>query len=341
MTVCSVSVSGEFAPVTGELLEHWSNSFRCCFPRVCGADEILPVGFEELVLTGMEIEHDSLDLYLLGLKDDGVPLILARGGYSGEFNFAKSAVMYIEGDDEIEIQFQMPGCARYAISRYSLNLEEARLEPMSHYTVDPSLTALERADSLLADGNIAEAVETILSIFYPGSYYSNDEMIARLLRAINRTALERGSRNQYRDGVELFGNLQRFIYAHSDKPWYLAFRDSSDFTGSSYSRYMGLNEYAMIMNNYAYFLEQSGELTEALVVLEKVLELDPSRMVAHLNIADVLWGLDRPAEAAEYYATYRDEMKERNLEHQIPERVHGRIGALPADAAVSDCRGSS
>lgn len=315
----------EYQIITGELLEHWNTAFQSNLPYVNHFDSgKLPDGINELRITGIEVDNDSLDIYLLGIAPDtDIPFLLATGGYSGDYNFAKSYARFYEEEDEIHLSFQMPGSARWCTGCYRWNIEEKSLEFLRYYTRDPSLEAMERVDSLLTEGNIEEAIDELNGMFYPGNYYSSDEMISRLLRSINRTALEEQDGGNYQGAVDLYLDLADFLQTQAE--WYMAFDDSLDYVESNYSNYMDLNEYVMIMNNYAFYLEQINDLSKSLVVLRKVLDLDPSRMVAHLNVADVLWGLGETADAQEHYNIYKKMMIDRELTDQIPLRVDERV----------------
>lgn len=103
---------------------------------------------------------------------------------------------------------------------------------------------------------------------------------------------------------------------------------------------MELAEYAMILNNFGFFLERSGQTQDALVVLEEVLRLDPSRMVAHLNIADAYWEASRRTQAREHYLYYHNMMMERDLGDDMPSRVSERISTAtdPLPAAQPSLR---
>jgi|GEM_PF-2188837 len=314
----------EYHPITGALLEHWNTAYSTFLPQVNYFDSSkLPEDIYELRIVGIEVERDSLDIYLLGMsaKTD-IPFLLATSGYRGDHNFTKSYASYVEEEDEIRLSFQMPGSARWCTGCYRWNIEEGTLEYLRYYSRDPSLEAMERVDSLLTEGHIEEAIDELNGMFYPGNYYSSDEMISRLLVSINKTAL--GEHNEGNDlgAVDLFMDLADFL--HTQEEWYAAFNDSLDYVQSNYSNYMDLSDYVMIMNNYAFFLEQIDEKSKSLIVLRKVLDLDPSRMVAHLNIADVLWDLGETAEAGEHYSIYHDMMTDRELTNQIPVRVYER-----------------
>lgn len=315
----------DYKPISGALLEHWNTTAPSQLPKVYHFDpEKLPDGIYELRIAGIEVERDSLDIYLLGTAvDTDIPFLLATGGYRGNHNFTKSDASYDEDEGLICICFQMPFSARYCKGCYRWDIENESLELIRYINGDPSLEAMERANSLMAEGRIAEAICELDEMFYPDNYYSSDEMIARLLRSINRAAGDAEGEGNFEKAVSLFGDLAGFL--HTDREWFTAFTDSVDYVNCNYSEYMGLGEYAMIMNNYAYFLEQTDDLGKSLIVLRKVLDLKPERMVAHINIADVLWALGEPAEAKGHYRIYVNMMINRELTHQIPDYVHERL----------------
>ncbi len=324
-----VSGRADYTPITGELLEHWNNTSRVARPIVYyfHTDD-LPNGIYEVVITGIEVEPGLLDIFLLGKTHESeIPLLLGTSEYRGNYNFAKSDSRYHEEEDEISLYFQMPFSASYYAVCYRWDIDSGSLELLRYFSGDPSMEALERADSLMAEGKIAEAIREINEMFYPGNYYSSDEMIARLLRSINRAAGEAEIHENYGKAVSLFGDLADFL--HTDREWFAAFTDSLDYVNCDYSEYMGLGEYAMIMNNYAYYLEQTGDLDKSLIVLRKVLDLKPERMVAHLNIADVLWALGESIEARGHYIIYQEMMTDRELTHQIPGYVQERLAEDP------------
>ncbi len=82
---------------------------------------------------------------------------------------------------------------------------------------------------------------------------------------------------------------------------------------------------AAALNDYAFILatKTKGNGAKAASLLRSVLALDPKRAVAYLNLADVLWGQGKKAEAREQYRRYHElsggEAKD------IPPRVLDRI----------------
>ncbi len=324
----SVSISWcqiEYQPIAGELLEYWNTTNSSCFDQISVSDSYpLPDGISQLLMTCIEIEQGLLDIYLLGISPETeIPFLLATGEYMEEYNLERAYMYYHAEEDEFELIFYMPGCSREYMGYYEWDTGDRSLVRLRYYTEDRSLDALERAESLLMEGDIPEAIDELNHVSDDRYYYDRDEMIARLLRVINRAALEEADENNYQGAVDIFTCLSN--YSQISSHWYTSFTDSLAFMESNRSNFMGLSEYAMILNNYAFFLEQTDNLFLSQEILENVLDLGPSRIVAHLNLGDVMWKLGALTQAEEHYGIYLEMMTDRDLTDQIPLRVHERI----------------
>lgn len=82
-----------------------------------------------------------------------------------------------------------------------------------------------------------------------------------------------------------------------------------------------LNEY----NNIAYYLEQNQEYNASYYLLDKIVNKDPNRVVAWLNMGDVYWGMNEKTKAKEAYQKYISLMKSQKKDlSKIPQRVYER-----------------
>ncbi len=79
------------------------------------------------------------------------------------------------------------------------------------------------------------------------------------------------------------------------------------------------------VNNIAYYLEQSGQYSESVFLLERILKKFPNRTVAYINLGDAYWGLGKQKQAKEAYEKYIELMKTNGKESKIPQRVYERI----------------
>lgn len=80
-----------------------------------------------------------------------------------------------------------------------------------------------------------------------------------------------------------------------------------------------------LLNNRAYYLEQSGAYDEAISLLETIIEKFPNRTVAYINLGDAYWGLDSFNKAKGAYQMYVKRMQVNDKENKIPKRVFERL----------------
>ena len=77
-------------------------------------------------------------------------------------------------------------------------------------------------------------------------------------------------------------------------------------------------------NNIAYYLQKAGHNREAIVLLEKIIEMFPKRLVAYYNLGDAYWALGKKSKAQKYYGDYMQLMKIAGKEKKIPKVVKER-----------------
>ena len=100
------------------------------------------------------------------------------------------------------------------------------------------------------------------------------------------------------------------------------------------------SQYIAAVNNYAYYLQLQGKHSEVIPVFEKIIEMDPSRTVAYLNLADSLWAIGERKEAGEKYAQYVSRCRKLHYEG-VPGRVKERYLAFsqPSTGQGAPARG--
>jgi len=90
-------------------------------------------------------------------------------------------------------------------------------------------------------------------------------------------------------------------------------------------------KYVSILNDYGFFLDETGQHQEAIPILKKVVEFDSDRTVTYLNLADAMWNMygEDPKfkeEIVGYYNTYIEQCKAKGLSDKVPERIFERVG---------------
>lgn len=79
-------------------------------------------------------------------------------------------------------------------------------------------------------------------------------------------------------------------------------------------------------NNQAFNLEKIGANQQSKILLEQIIRQFPDRIVAYLNLADVLWKIQDQNQAKINYTKYLSLMKSQNKNlSKVPQRVYDRI----------------
>ncbi|MBX9686151.1 MAG: tetratricopeptide repeat protein [Candidatus Obscuribacterales bacterium] len=89
-----------------------------------------------------------------------------------------------------------------------------------------------------------------------------------------------------------------------------------------------LADYVSALNDYGFFLQQSGNLKESSEALLLVVKASPQRAVAHLNLADSLWQMGKRSQAIKSYQLYLALKISSQEDKDVPSRVWQRISIV-------------
>lgn len=139
-------------------------------------------------------------------------------------------------------------------------------------------------------------------------------------------ALERYQQGNTEGAVEIMEEGFNAFSETLGSDWYMQFASREDYKQSDFAQYMDFSDFIVDVNDYGFFLEQTGRAMEAVTVLREILLLDPDRVVVYLNLADALWRAGDTEEAESYYNKYASMMQKKGLSGDIPDRVWERVG---------------
>lgn len=287
-------------------------------------DYLLPEGFDSLGILSGEGMYDDPVLTVLG-HTGGSTLEMGSVPFPGIYNGAKVDWRWDENRGEVAAYSQMPFSAFCFCASYLLNGEAPLLELSGSWTEDPSAALVDSAGLLLERGDFSGAAGILSSVMYPGSYIVPGEWEARFLskgRELGLGAFEAGSPGA---GAAAIEDAVSSIASFSLDPVPEGgFASREDFEGNPISAFVGLEEYAGILDDYGLLLAASGRTGEAVPVLERVVRLAPGWAVARLDLADVLWESGCIDAAGEQYAAYIGLLEENGLMHDCPSRAMER-----------------
>jgi hypothetical protein len=289
-------------------------------------DSLMPSGYDELLIVPEEDFFTDPILHLVGAGADTTDLGLIE--YGGMYNPAKTDWFWDEESELVKVFSQMPGNAYTFWAEYSLQGTPPALVLLEEGTVDPSQDAVTAAWSLVDQGMISQAIDTLYMIFYPQNYYEPEAMGAALLAKSHELALRFSEEGDITAACSVMTAVFEHDYLFElDYDWILNFDSAEGYRAGDYSEYMPFEEALVIANDYGFFLLEAGRPEEAEVVLRCVVTVAPDRVVARLNLADALWALGRFDEARPQYARYLRLLEMEGLLDHAPSHALERSGS--------------
>ena len=225
--------------------------------------------------------------------------------------------------DQIIIWSQRPSSASEQTT--VLKWDGKKLTNISEKKSDPTLEYFERIKKLVAAGKIEEAMKSREEVFYPTAYSEYYAVPALAIKGAHKYAL-----NKYRQGkikealAALKWGIDEYLGVQVYAPLSINNIDLLEellipATEPREKYRIPKEEFAAALNDYAFILSQANKNREAEKYLEIVIEFDPNRTVALLNIGDVCWALGKKEPAIDYYNRYLEYMGANNP--KIPKRV--------------------
>lgn len=276
-------------------------------------------------------DSETAQLYIAGLRQDRV-IWRSLVPWDAEKGLLNPAKTYISCDAQsLIVASQYPFSAATHIQTFSWDgkafaFQTARNEDLSQETLDAAIAAV-------ASGQVADITTIELNgVFYPHRYiYGRYGAIENAIDQGHKTALElhrQGNTVKARERLYRIFELTRRFGAlmgesGADQPtpqswlqvWH-KFRAENEPLPESY---------VAALNDYGYFLQVTGKQKAAIPVLQAVVNENPQRTPAHLNLADALWVTQQTTKARQHYQLYQRLMLEGNQGDRIPDYVSDRL----------------
>lgn len=278
-------------------------------------------------------------VYVVVKDNDNVQLVGMKGKtvawrksfpLSEDVNKAKT---YVEcRGRKIELHSQLPFSAAEIIQTFSWNGQQlkyvaTRHEDPSAEFIEEMLKAAERGDTKTLRPFLKnDPDEGTVEVMYPYAYI-NRQLFAEAIRRGHNAAARLFKLGRAREAAtrlslmfDVTAELDRIVSADEEPSgmparWLAAWKSQEMLTG----------EYVYALNDYGFFLQHAGNDGAAVNIFAAVVQADPKRAAAYLNLADSLWTLDRKAEARAHYKTYQQLMNDENRQSRIPARVAERL----------------
>jgi tetratricopeptide (TPR) repeat protein len=250
----------------------------------------VPEGYTQLVATAADYK-----LFLFAANADGAKLKLLDKLDDAMINMAKLQISVQGG--QISMWSQQPVSAFEV--RTIASWDGSKLKLVRKTTADPSQDLFTRKAELVKKGDLEALMPLGKDILYPDRYREYYTLPKPILELAHQKALERYRAGNAAEALRLmrFGVDQyTLVYGDllSDTPRY------ADHKPDMPAR----DEQAEMLNDFAFFLAETGDDKAAEPLLLRVVPAAPDRAVAYLNLGDVSWNLGKLDEARRYYQRY-------------------------------------
>jgi len=201
---------------------------------------------------------------------------------------------------------------------------------------DPTLEVLEQQKRFIKNGEWEKVViPEELDLQYPNFYSDFNQMGKFALQTAHQIALEKYKKKSLLEAVEgmewgIHFYFRAYPYSRTRTDTIFHIQNIENFSAEDLAHFylppvesLSLKEIALYLNDYAFFLSEMNQNQKAKPILQKVIELNPNRIVAYINIGDVCWNLGEQEKARGYYQKYIELLGKDNP--RIPIRVKERI----------------
>lgn len=314
-------------------------------PKLIEKMKIYDIGNKEyILLTPIKINTESNTTSELIAKvklenDDAIAKF-----YEGDFiaNFDKLELKINNDKLVVWSQYSNSSKERDAI----FDLEKNNIDLVKVVESDPTLEYYEKLIKLLRSGDIETAMTMDLNPAYKHNYqdlyFKTATMSVRIAHDYAFLLYKDDSLSESdklkKSKKAINWGLNKYLEAQINKS--LPINDVNDFDllfeslGYRDKYKLKKAEFASVLNDYAYFKYEEKNYSEAEKIMKKVLEYSPNRIVAQINMGDILWVMDRKDEARNYYEKYVELL---GLDNSvIPDRVFERLGYYSKIESVKD-----
>lgn len=193
---------------------------------------------------------------------------------------------------------------------------------------DETADYYKKIDGLLKDRDIYSIKKLAGSLPYDASYASYFTQPIKVLNLAYEVAKLKFKNGDKKSAIE----IMNFAMENYWSVWFLN-RDMGLVQTSEIMKVcnkedenkqnrLDIKSLIQMLNDYGYYLSEDGKNQKALDILLKVIELEPGRTVAYINLGDTEWKLNQKDNATKHYLKYIKLMGESSKE--IPKRVYER-----------------
>jgi hypothetical protein len=253
----SAAISGFF--VTQQEIEETSSYveevFFACIVVEYYPESMLPPDASEMDL--IPVRSADVTELLAAAAVPGGWIVMDTLVSNGQFNEAKSWAWWDDEKGQLVLASQMP----FRMFTFITVWQPAGhgFELVDEYQEDPSEDALADTEALLDSGLVEEASQRLFDVFYPGWYYSSEEMAAKFLLASWNEAKRRAEQGDWSGALAVyFCAGPAYEQCGFAAEWFIDYESLRD-DGNPFGIWMHDQELADILDHLAFVAGNAGE----------------------------------------------------------------------------------
>lgn len=242
--------------------------------------------------------------------------------------FFNAAKMYSEpywSNDTVYIKSEMPFRATVWTLKFvwNKNIEGFTFLEPDYY--DPSSLAVEKGDSLLATGNIREAIHQYYGVMYPSAYMNEANTGMQIMEKCHEVAMKYYKENNLDSAISIM-ELGLYYYPNSN---YLDAKSKTDYdTRREEDRYNMVwekDKTQLWLGDYGLFLYRNKNYEKSVEINKYINMILPELAGPYLQLGDSYYDTGNKKMAKETYQKYIALKKSQKKEKEIPKRVKERV----------------
>lgn len=211
--------------------------------------------------------------------------------------------------DGNEIQVSLGYPYTCSTTTYNFTYKNSKLKFLSSSDADECEDSLESAEKALSRGDLSAAAKFREEVAYPERYGAS-AFDADLFALAHKQAV-----SAYKAGNKAkAGKIAELVTASTDSTFDLCIRRKEECNTKPAT-------IIAMYNDMGFFIDENGNHSDAYLIFQEVIAIDPNRAVAWLNRADAAWALNKKEEARKGYAEYAKRVPKVKQPTRVSERI--------------------
>ena len=273
----------------------WADSIACA-ADTSSADNITIIECKDIQHVGaqqVEAHYDGKELKLIGITNDGKQFIIARTKLKKEV--VGGVFDYDCTGNTVRIIEKQAFSTLFTTQIYKWTGKNLR--HVKTIIEDTNANLIDSALSEALKGNLIEAYDHLNEVQHYPRYYLGCGTIEHFLEEGHKASLSlRKTKGFKQAAVALENTFELMVKAYN-----CSFISETEISTPIPNRWLetfkhceiSTSKYVPALNDYGFFLQQTGQNDKAANILLLVVSEDPKRTVAYLNLADAYWSLGK------------------------------------------------